>query len=330
MSQVEQPPEPMSLDIASRALKTPSDLNDCSFSFSNDLTEDSFPGDNDQTFRFDLDRLGYANDTIILLSDLKDISPFTEGSNAILYKATLGSQAVIVKIVKSAVAQDRVALNEFETEIKILRHVQHPHIVKYLGRGMHPRPFFVMEYLDGGTIWTANCTVPNIRDALKYAKQLAFAMNYLHTELADGVVVIHRDLKPDNIGLSKGVVKVLDFGLSTTVHQTESLSEVYEMTGMTGSLRYMAPEVALSKPYSEKVDVYSFGIILWQLLTGKAPFARCNRGDIMDSVVKRHYRPPLCYDWPQALRSLIEDCWSPIPERRPSFSIIIAYLDKLG
>ena len=81
------------------------------------------------------------------------------------------------------------------------------------------------------------------------------------------------DLKPDNVGFtSDGTLKLFDFGLCTCVKTHSDPNDVYEMTGNTGSLRYMAPEVALRKPYNEKVDVYSYGIMVWQMARDRVPF----------------------------------------------------------
>ena len=82
-------------------------------------------------------------------------------------------------------------------------------------------------------------------------------------------------MKPDNIAFAAdGTLKIFDFGLCTCVRKRVSSndSEAYEMTGNTGSLRYMAPEVALQQPYDKRADVYSFGIIVWQMARGKLPF----------------------------------------------------------
>ena len=100
----------------------------------------------------------------------------------------------------------------------------------------------------------------NYVEVLQLAKDLADAVNYIHNELSPDAMIIHRDIKPDNLGLtSAGRLKLFDFGLCRCVkkHPTDSsLSTAYEMTGNTGPLHYMAPEVVLDRPYNEKVDVY--------------------------------------------------------------------------
>ena len=143
-----------------------------------------------------------------------------------------------------------------------------------MGAGRLPRRFVVLEYLGGGslnTILSQNATKPGFAqrlfrrptftysNLLSKARDIAEALNFLHQRCHNGATIIHRDLKPDNVGFtSSGILKLFDFGLCTCVRQRRSLNEAYELTGNTGSLRYMAPEVALRQPYTEKVDVYSF------------------------------------------------------------------------
>jgi serine/threonine protein kinase len=139
------------------------------------------------------------------------------------------------------------------------------------------------------------------------------------------------DLKPDNVGFtSNGVLKLFDFGLCTCVRRRRHLNEAYELTGNTGSLRYMAPEVALKKPYTEKADVYSFGIMLWQMARDRVPFKGLSRDDFMQQVVIRGERPKLDKSWPAGFSSLMTACWDPSPVNRPSFDELIKQLDKLA
>jgi serine/threonine protein kinase len=138
------------------------------------------------------------------------------------------------------------------------------------------------------------------------------------------------DLKPDNVGFTDaGVLKLFDFGLCTCVKRRNAETEAYEMTGNTGSLRYMAPEVALRKPYTEKVDVYSFGIMAWQMARDKIPFKGMSRDEFYRVVVVGGERPQLDKAWPAGFSSLLTACWNTDPMVRPSFSQIIIELNKL-
>lgn len=127
-----------------------------------------------------------------------------------------------------------------------------------------------------------------------------------------------------------GTVKLLDFGLARIVENADATSnEVYAMSGETGSLRYMAPEVAEALPYNHKADVYSFGIILWELNTGKKPFAGLNRELFYERVVHGGERPALSKKWPAELCKLITDCWDTEIDNRPTFGQIVDRLDAL-
>jgi len=108
-------------------------------------------------------------------------------------------------------------------------------------------------------------------DRLLVARDCAAAIRYLHDQ-----DIVYRDLKPDNVGFSEdGDVKIFDFGLAKRLHPDDRLDTgLYTLTGNTGSLRYMAPEVALGRPYDERVDAYSFGILFWQVCGSKCPFPR--------------------------------------------------------
>lgn len=138
------------------------------------------------------------------------------------------------------------------------------------------------------------------------------------------------DLKPDNVGFTlDGVLKLFDFGLCTCVRKKTFDSESYEMTGNTGSLRYMAPEVASRRPYNEKADVYSFGIMAWQMARDRVPFKGMNREDFMKIVVVGGERPALDKTWPQGFSNLLTLCWHNDPNMRPSFGQVKYELNQL-
>jgi serine/threonine protein kinase len=143
------------------------------------------------------------------------------------------------------------------------------------------------------------------------------------------LIFIHRiDLKPDNIGFTgDGILKVFDFGLCTLVRTRTNASDTYEMTGNTGSLRYMAPEVCLQEPYTEKCDVYSYGIMLWQMARDRVPFQGFGKTDFIRQVVELNTRPKLDRSWPPQFINLVTRCWDRNPHKRPSFKAIVAELD---
>jgi serine/threonine protein kinase len=138
------------------------------------------------------------------------------------------------------------------------------------------------------------------------------------------------DLKPDNIGFtSTGVIKIFDFGLSTCVRTRQQAHEAYAMTGYTGSLRYMAPETAECKPYTEKVDVYSFGILIWQMARDRVPFKDMNKNEFFALVIHGNERPKIDPSWPMGFSSLLTRCWHKDSLQRPSFATVVKELDAL-
>jgi serine/threonine protein kinase len=148
------------------------------------------------------------------------------------------------------------------------------------------------------------------------------------------IAIIHRDLKPDNIGFtSNGVLKLMDFGLCIAIPKSGDSNEAYTMTGCTGSLRYMAKEVAISEKYNEKVDVYSFGLILYEMATGVTPFKSFSKTDFMEKVIDNNERPPVDLDeYGRQIRlsgktiSMIQKCWHSEFNMRPSAGDVLDIL----
>lgn len=148
------------------------------------------------------------------------------------------------------------------------------------------------------------------------AFDIASAFEYLHS-----MSVIYRDVKPDNIGFDvRGNVKVFDFGLAKDISTCEEISDgKFNLTGFTGSPIYMAPEVAKMEPYNLSADVYSFAILLWQILALETPFKKYNLAVMSKLVNEKGYRPECFSSWPVGLKKLLKRCWSPETQDRLTF-----------
>mmetsp|Transcript_14275 Transcript_14275/g.20993 ORF Transcript_14275/g.20993 Transcript_14275/m.20993 type:complete len:184 (-) Transcript_14275:65-616(-) len=160
---------------------------------------------------------------------------------------------------------------------------------------------------------------------------LAKALEYLQHKAIKGKCVLHRDLKPDNIGIAdNGTVKLYDFGLAKVIRSSSLDNQVYQMTAETGTLRYTAPEVIRGDMYNGKCDIYSFAIIAWQVLSLKLPYHDLVASTFTGFVVENNHRPTCSKKWPTDLRILLESCWSANMEQRPSFSQVVPWLEGIA
>lgn len=127
-------------------------------------------------------------------------------------------------------------------------------------------------------------------------------------------------LQPHSI---RNDVKVFDFGLAKELTDRDRVGlDQYKASGLTGSRRYMAPEVVLCKPYGLAVDVFSFGVFLWELLAMKEPFEDYDVHKHARLVVKKGQRPVMKSYWPQYVKQLMESCWATDSRSRPTFAQI--------
>ena len=319
--------------------------------------------EDDAPYHFSLSKLKSTKiPNNLVFDEFTKVVHITDGSNSNIYTGYWNNEKVLIKIIKESVKTNTIAIHEFLMELAILSRMDHPNIVKVKGSGTKPRRFIVLEYLGGGSLNTVldktiqNSGIANklfkkptfpYLELLRKARSIAAAFHYCHSQIHSDAMVLHRDLKPDNVGFTDdGELKLLDFGLSTCVKKRTSLDEAYEMSGIinsalfkffkitcsvgnTGSLRYMAPEVALGLPYSEKADVYSYGILMWQMARDKVPFKGMSRENFTKEVVKGGERPKLDNYWPKNFALLLTDCWNKDQEKRPSFESIINRIDEL-
>ncbi|PPR95662.1 hypothetical protein GOBAR_AA25007 [Gossypium barbadense] len=191
-----------------------------------------------------------------------------KGSFGEILKASWRGTPVAVKRILPSLSDDRLVIQDFRHEVNLLVKLRHPNIVQFLGAVTDKKPLMLItEYLKGGDLhqYLKEKGSLSASTAVSFALDIARGMAYLHNEPN---VIIHRDLKPRNVLLvnsSADHLKVGDFGLSKLI-KVQNCHDVYKMTGETGSYRYMAPEVFKHRKYDKKVDVFSFAMILYEVI----------------------------------------------------------------
>ncbi|XP_024634910.2 serine/threonine-protein kinase STY46 [Medicago truncatula] len=236
-----------------------------------------------------------------------------------LYKGTLCNQDLAIKVLKQESLDENIH-REFSQEVYILSKIQHRNVVKFVGACTKPPNLcLVTEYLSGGSMYDLlhkQKTVLALPSLLKVAIDVSEGMKYLHQN-----DIIHRDLKSANLLIDKtGVVKVADFGVARVRNRSGI------MTAETGTYRWMAPEVIEHKPYDHKADVFSFAIVLWELLTRKLPYEHLSPLQAAVGVVQKGLRPKIPRHCHPKLVELLQWCWQQDPSLRPSFSEILEFL----
>jgi serine/threonine protein kinase len=160
-------------------------------------------------------------------------------------------------------------------------------------------------------------------EQLDTVMQLSSAVKYMHSKR-----LLHRDMKPDNMGFQGGVLKIFDFDVSRIVPESTRPNETFKMTRRVGSPRYMAPEIMLGKKYNLSADVYTFSLLAHQLLTLDKPYDDLPLGSFEKLVCMEGVRPSLPTTWPKGLQSVLECCWSRSVSHRPEMSGVHSILQK--
>eukprot|EP00164_Ancoracysta_twista_P004633 GFYU01006260.1.p1 GENE.GFYU01006260.1~~GFYU01006260.1.p1 ORF type:complete len:506 (+),score=160.84 GFYU01006260.1:151-1668(+) len=245
-----------------------------------------------------------------------------EGAIGKVYTGDWRGTPVAIKKLKVAKLSPE-ARTEFYEEVAMMKALRHPNVVLFMGVTIDPL-CIVTELLDRGSLFNT-LTSASVKisgsDVVRMALDAARGMNYLHTF---DPPVLHRDLKSLNLLVDKSLnVKVADFGLSRVKTLTTT------MTGQIGTFHWMAPEVIAGEKYSEKADVYSYGIVLSELVTREPPYGEMNQMQIAYGVLNRDLRPNLPKNLNPDYRRLCQQCWHNDPRERPSFAEIIKTLQLI-
>jgi DNA-binding response OmpR family regulator len=191
---------------------------------------------------------------------------------------------VAIKVLDRVLRDDEVFLKRFEREYRMMASLRDPHVVRIFAQGLAAeRPYIVMEYLTGGTLAVRIHEGIASLDALRITSQIARALDTIHTH-----GIVHRDLKPQNIMFrADGLAVLLDFGLARDLDSSTNLTRHGEVFATP---RYMSPEQCQGQPADHRSDLYSLGVIFYEMLTGKPLFTGSNPAELVQQHV--NVRPP--------------------------------------
>uniref|UniRef100_A0AAY4DGV9 RAF proto-oncogene serine/threonine-protein kinase n=1 Tax=Denticeps clupeoides TaxID=299321 RepID=A0AAY4DGV9_9TELE len=220
----------------------------------------------------------------------------------------------------------------FRNEVAVLRKTRHVNILLFMGYMTKDNLAIVTQWCDGSSLYKhlhVQETNLQMYQLIDIARQTAQGMDYLHAKN-----IIHRDMKSNNIFLHEGLtVKIGDFGLATVKARWSGSHQVEQPTG---SILWMAPEVIRmqdNNPYSFQSDVYSYGIVLYELMTGELPYSMVGNRDQIIFMVGRGYLSPdlskLYKSCPKAMKRLVADCIKKCKDERPLFPQILSSIELL-
>ncbi|KAK7245588.1 hypothetical protein RIF29_40435 [Crotalaria pallida] len=237
---------------------------------------------------------------------------------------------VAVKKLGEDVLNDEDKVKAFRDELALFQKIRHPNVVQFLGAVTQSSPMMIVtEYLPKGDLRAylkrKGALKPSI--AVKFALDIARGVGYLHENKPSPI--IHRDLEPSNILRDdSGHLKVADLGVSKLL----AVKEDRPLTCQDTSCRYVAPEVFKQEEYDTKVDVFSFALILQEMIEGCPPFSAKQDEEVPKVYVAKE-RPPFrapSKRYAHGIKELIEECWNENPAKRPTFRQIIKRLESIN
>ncbi|XP_039613574.1 mitogen-activated protein kinase kinase kinase 20 isoform X2 [Polypterus senegalus] len=240
------------------------------------------------------------------------------GSFGSVYRAKWISQDKEVAVKK---------LLKIENEAEILSVLSHRNVIQFYGAILEaPNYGIVTEYAGGGSLYdylsSAKSEEMDMGQIMTWAMDIAKGMHYLHMEAP--VRVIHRDLKSRNVVITaEKILKICDFGASKFHSHTTHMS-------LVGTFPWMAPEVIQSLPVSETCDTYSYGVVLWEMLTREIPFKGLEGLQVAWLVVEKNERLTIPSSCPPSFAELMRQCWETDAKKRPVFKQIMLTLELMS
>ena len=284
-------------------------------------------------------------------SQLTSFKYLGEGEFATAHQTTLDGNEVAIKMLKRSKQDEPAAVQGLKREIMLMTLMDHPNVLTAFALGQHEgKPLMIIQLL--GCTLTSQLprdpdTVPfwvrwrevkrwPISRCMHCAVQLAKALKYCHDDAFPGYRILHRDVKPNNIGFLAAAhhgadhLVLFDFGLASLWERRggDQDDAPRDLTGETGSLRYMAPEVANSQPYNPRCEVFSFATVLYEITSHKRPFGGLSP-NVFKKAIGSGFLPTVPKKWPEELKALLADCWQMDPAKRPEFNQIVPRLDAL-
>eukprot|EP00041_Stephanoeca_diplocostata_P031006 m.952270 g.952270 ORF g.952270 m.952270 type:complete len:916 (-) comp23868_c2_seq9:2794-5541(-) len=241
------------------------------------------------------------------------------GGFATVYKATLGEETVAVKkLILASAEHEPEVLVKMVAEARLNASLQHRNIVQFRGVcTVAPNFAIVMEFVDDGMLHThlrKSTLEPTL--LVDWATQIANGMSYLHNDAP--TTIIHRDLKSLNVLVtSTNVLKITDFGMAREHTRTTRMSGA-------GTAAWMAPEVIRSGTYTKGADIWSYGVVIWEMITGQIPYQGVEQMAVAYGVGRGKLTLPIPSDCPQPFGELMRRCWAPKPHDRPPFASMLA------
>jgi hypothetical protein len=293
---------------------------------------------------------GDAGTRVVDMSKLAMCRYLGEGEFATAHQTSLDGRPAAIKMLKKEKREIPSAVEGLKREIMMMTLMDHPNVLKAYALGQHEGiPLMIVELLSHtlpSQLPRGPDTVPfwvrwrelkrwPLSRSLHCAAQLASALKYCHDDAFPGYRVLHRDVKPNNIGFihdpeDPDHLVLFDFGLATLwgIKNDPSDTLARSLTGETGSLRYMAPEVANSRPYCPKAEVFSFATVTYEIASCEKPFSNL-LPEQFRRAIGTGYVPEMPRKWPAELRSLISECWKLDAQQRPEFREIVPRLEAL-